>query len=179
MTTPEIIFLALVIVLGVPASLRNPTAVGLALAFLAVPAMWHLTTWGKALLEDDFWRVYVSLILDSMVVAIIYMKPPAFDLYPYATQRDYLRAAFWFELSYWDRIVLGIYPFVWFTYVASVSEHARWWTLYWCALAQLLAATGESAENFLKRRKANAANKGPDNPSPGAMLSWAGMRGYG
>lgn len=75
-----------------------------------------------------------------------------------------------------DRIVLLIFPLVWFAYIADMHEYYRWGWLWFLKLAQLFAVGAELFATY--RRVPMAVSDTPDAPS-GADFSFARVRGYG
>ena len=170
MSWPEVLIHAVVLLVGFPAATRNATAAALCLSWLFGQSIWWIT--------GDNLPLRYYLLADLTVLAVIYMKTPARDLFPYRSFSHQL-AAFWLERSMSDRIVLGIFPIMWALYALPVSEYHRWWGLYWLCIAQFIAAAHEALQPYFAARKANAG-KQPDSPSARLEYAWAGsFRGYG
>lgn len=166
MTFAEILMLATVGIVAFPLwSWYNPTAWGLGLSYLVCRGAWWL--FGLSLSSG------LCLLLDLTVIALIYAKQPAYDLYPYKTRGDQAKA-FWLELSLWDRIVLGLFPFVWVGYFAPLSEYHAWWWGYWTSMAQLAAAGIESLTLFFSTRAAMRVP--PVDPPSGLLFNYPGRR---
>lgn len=158
MSNAELVYGAVVLFVGVPAARWNFTAAALVLVYAFMTISYYA-----------FHAVYSTgfcVLADITVMAVIYAKQPARDLFPYEGWRDQL-AALWLEKSFWDRIVLALFPVGWIFYAFAASP---WWPLYWISLAQLLAAGLESLETYRNTRTAKRASA-PDPPgflfSPG------------
>lgn len=167
MTTPEIIFLCVVLLVGVPAMWRNATAAALVLSWTVGQMVW--------VVSGDSLPLKVYLLCDLTVLAIIYCKPEARGYFPYRDLRHQLSQA-WFERSLWDRVVIAIFPLMWATYAMPISDYHRWWALYYLCLAQFLAA---GAESLISRRAANTSEKPSDHPSSGLKFQAARGWSYG
>lgn len=166
MSNAELIYAAVVVFIGLPAALRNWTAAALVLSYAFMQGSWygfHLA-----------YPVSVSVLADVTVIMMIYAKQPACDLYPYRSRREQL-AAFWLERSFWDRLIIAMFPVGWVFYLSS----SPWWPLYWVSLAQLLAAALEAFEKYRSTRTAKRASA-PDHPSSGFLYApGRENRGYG
>lgn len=176
MSSAEIIFLAVVVLAGIPAARLNVTAVGLVGAYALTQGLWYFTGWGHALLSHPQYRIAAWIILDMTVIAIIFIKYPAFDCWPYHNRREQFRA-FWCERSHADRVVLVGFALAQFCYFGLTDEWLRWWALYWISLGQFIAAGMESFGEF-KARSAKARSA-PDAPSSGTVQFTAMVPAYG
>lgn len=178
MTFPDYLYLAVVLLVGVPAAVRvaggrlylgNATAAALVASYVAAQGLWLAT--GLA------FEARISLLIDLTVIAAIYCKAPAHDCWPYQDWGHQLCAA-WFERSLWDRIVIVIFPAMWLVYLSPLSPNAAFYGLYWLAIAQFLAAGGEALQPYLNARSAKAGSA-PDS-SAGLEFSWSrGRERYG
>lgn len=147
----------------------NPTAAALAFAYFTTQLWWLLS--GRGLDAGEMFMI------DVLVVGLILCK--AITRCPDMEFVDFLDQLRCFLLSptLADRIVLGIFPLMWAVYVLRIDEHNRWWTLFALAMAQFIAAGGESLSEW---RKANAPNHESDIPSSGSLrYALTRARGYG
>lgn len=147
MSFPDYLLLAVVLLVGVPAATRNATAVGLVASYFAAQGLWYFT--------GLVFSPKLSLLIDLSVIAVIYCKRPAYDCWPYRDWRLQL-CAIWLERSYWDRIVLAAFPPMWAVYFLPLSASTAFWSLYWLAIAQFIAAGGEVVQSYLSARSAKA-----------------------
>lgn len=157
MTFPDYLYLAVVLLVGGTAAvrigasgrlyMRNASAAALVVSYFAAQGLWLAT--GLA------FEPRISLLVDLTVIGVIYCKAPAQDCWPYADWREQLCAA-WFERSVWDRLILALFPCMWAVYFLPIPYDQQWWSLYWCAIAQFIAAGGESLQSYLNARSAKA-----------------------
>lgn len=165
MSNAELVYAAVVLFVGLPASVKNGTAAALVICYLFMQGSYY-----------GLHFVYppsVLVLADCTVIAVIYCKRPAHDLYPYRDGKAQL-AAFWFELSYWDRLIIGLFALGWAFYALAADP---WWPLYWISLAQLIAAAFEAYETY--RSTHNAGTAAPDS-SAGLEFRWTrGRERYG
>jgi len=169
-TLPQILFAAVVFLIGIPAATRNLTAAALVLAYFVVETLYRI---GGRVLEP-----HELACIDLAVMALIYCKT---DI-PHRRCRDAAGryrdswgqlCAFWFERSAWDRAVLALFPVAWAFYAAD--PWTQWWGMYFVALAQILAAGAETFENMRAERAANALGRqAPDPPSSGVEFALSG-----
>lgn len=117
-----------VVALGVLASVRNPTAAALVVAWAVPQASWMQ---GGSNLPIDLYR-----FTDLCAASIIFLKV--------ATVQPKAR---------WDWLVISIYAVMWAVYDFPMAERTRWFTLMALALLQFAAAITEAAESYhsLKR----------------------------
>lgn len=168
MSWPEILMWAVVLCIGLPSVARNITSLGLVISWAAGQMTWMLT--------GDNLPIAVYVAMDAFVITIIYIKAAAYDCYPYSSLVDQL-CAFWLEKSWWDRIVLAIFPVMWALYAAPISDFHRWWALWMLVIVQFLVSGSEALENHRSRRAANADGMdSPDNPSSGVAFALARVR---
>jgi hypothetical protein len=168
MTPPEIIFALVVLLVGIPSMWRNVTAIALVVSWGLGQAVW--------MISGDNLPLRIYFLCDLTVLTAILCKSEAFNCLPYHGPRHQVRCLL-LERSLWDRIVIMIFPAMWAVYVLPVGEYNRWWTLFYLALAQLLAAGGESFQSW---RAANPPEAASDNPSSGMKFSVErGFGGYG
>lgn len=166
MSNAELIYAAAVVLIGLPAALRNWTAAALVLAYVFMQGSYY----GLGLVYPPI----VSFLTDLTVIAMIYVKPPARDLWPYENRRQQL-AALWLERSFWDRLIITLFPVGWIFYAFAT---APWWALYWISLAQLIPAGMEAFETHSTRTAKRAS--APDPPSSGFLFATGReFRGYG
>lgn len=162
--------LLVVIALGLFAGWRNATAGALVVAYCVVMGAW----WGWGITFPKL----IGFMFDLTVIAVIYCKNPSFNCYPYCSLSAQFRS-FWFDRTHWDRLVIVMFPIGWLSYVLPVSESVAWWTLFWCAIAQYLAAGGETLQASLSTRSAKADSTS-DTPSSGFHFApRRERRGYG
>lgn len=146
MTWPELVILGVVLLVGVPASFRNPTAAALVASWAFGQGVWLATGDNLPL------RAYV--MTDIAVLVVVACKPLKFRG-PYTSIRRQFRGVF-IERSAWDRIVIAIFPVMWALYVLTVGDKFKWYALWALAIIQILAAGGEALQSWLAARKANA-----------------------
>lgn len=145
MSNAELIYAAVVVFIGLPAMLKNWTAAALVLCYCFMQGSYY----GIGIVYPPI----VGVLADLTVIALIYAKQPAHDLWPYRG-RKYWLAAWWLERSFWDRVILALFPVGWIFYAFARDP---WWPLYWVSLAQLLAAGYEALEAFHTTRTAKRA----------------------
>jgi hypothetical protein len=153
----EQLMLAVVLALGLFAGWSNATAGALFVAYWVVMGAY----WGWGIV----FPTSVGFLFDVTVLAVIYCKRPAFECFPYHSLPDQF-CSLWLERSYWDRLVIALFPISWLTYVVPFGN-AAWWILYIVALGQYLAAGAETLQAYLSTRTAKRAS--PPDP-PGFML---------
>lgn len=145
MSWPEALILGVVLVVGVPASFRNPTAAALVASWAFGQAVWLVT--------GDNLPIKAYVMADVTVLAVIGCKPLHFRG-PYEGPWHQLKCMF-LERSWWDRTVILIFPFMWSLYILDLDAKLKWYSLFWLAIIQLLAAGGEALQSWLTARKAN------------------------
>ncbi len=155
MSNAELIYAAVIVLVGLPAALKNWTAAALVLSYAFMQGSFY----GLGIV----YPVSVSVLADMTVIALILCKAPVRDLWPFSGWKAWAAAFFWLERSFWDRIVLALFPVGWCFYAFAAQP---WWPLYWCSLAQLLAASYEALETFHSTRTAKRA-PAPDNRPTG------------
>lgn len=180
MTLAQLIMAGAVFLLGIPAAFRNPTAFALVAAYFVVQGLWMTT--GAAL------PWFVLFAIDLACLAVIYLKAPVphpwcrvcrceVDVILYRSFPHQL-CALWLERSRGDRFVIVCFPAAWWLYLADgVSPWVQWHGLYFLALAQLLAAAGESYLHFRSSRAAKAGDAEAAN-LPSSGLEFAMARGW-
>lgn len=166
MTLAQLVMAGLVFLVALPAAFYNRTAGALVGAYLLVQGVWLAT--GEAL------PAFALFYIDLLCLAAIYTRPEI--AHPFCrcasgAYRSFQRqlCGLWLERSLCDRFVIACFPAAWYFYGTADP----WWPLYWISIAQLLAASGEGLQHFLRRRAANAAPGAPDQRS-GAEFAWAG-----
>lgn len=169
MTTPELV-MALAAGLCLVGTRWNATAAALAGSFAVVRLTYAWT--GE---EPGF---AASVFLDTAVIAVVYMKPHAFPRESYFGLAHQV-ACFLLELSLWDRLVILCFPLMWATHLLVSDPWLSWWSLWWIAMAQFVAALIEAEDRSRIRRSAKVADPS-DNPSSGmAFALLRGSGGYG
>lgn len=152
MTTPEIVFAGIVLVVGVPAMWKNMTAIGLVGSWVILQAAWLLTHVASVGLE---------LVCDVAVIGVMLVKPDYEDGFPYRGMRHQLAAMFWTERTPCDRIIGAIFPLMWVLYAIDISDYYRWWGLWWLAAIQFVAAGVEPVRLALVRKWREKNNETP------------------
>lgn len=163
MTWPQIVMWLVVAGIGVPAAAYNRTALALVLSWALAEVVWRVT--------EDPLPIFLYILCDYAVLLVIFIKPERVDCFPYRTLRDQIKAL-WIERHIGDRYVLMIFPLMWITYVAPVSDYYRWWTLWGLVIAQFVAAGWEA---FITWR---SKSKGTKAETPPGTLRW-GFAGHG
>ena len=171
MTWAELLIHAVVIGVGLPAALRNPTAFALVVSWAAGQGVWMLT--GNNL------PLKAYFIADLTVIAIIYAKtiigcgPKTYD--GLAHQLWCMIA----DLSPWDRAIVALFVFgCWPAYVLSLDEWTKWYLLFAISIGQFLLAGGEAFVSWREAKRADPAE--PDTPSSGpGVFRLAGNWRYG
>jgi hypothetical protein len=164
----EFMLLLVVVFVLLPAALKNFTAFGLLLVYAGVQSTYYLTGASPPMV--------VQWLCDITVLAMIYMKPPSYDCFPYRSVW-HLLCAVWLERSWCDRVIIACFVAgLWPAYLLLDPTSATyWWTLYWLSLTQYLVAAYAALFNW---RSAKASSSETDNPSTpvSLRLSW-GMAG--
>lgn len=160
MSPAELLYAAVVVLVGLPAAFRNWTAAALVLSYVFMQGSYY----GLGIVYPPI----VSFLVDLTVIAVIYAKWPCCDLFPYRTLRAQFMAC-WLERSFWDRVVLVLFPVGWACYAWSADP---WWSLYWISLAQLLAAGMEAFETYRSRTAKRVTAPDP----PGSLFMY--RRGF-
>lgn len=146
MSWPELVILGVVLLVGVPAAFRNPTAAALVASWAFGEAVWLIT--------GDNLPLKAYVIADITVLAVIICKPCLFRG-PYRDWLHQLRCIF-DERTIWDQIIVASFPIMWGLYIAAVGDKFKWYALWALAIVQLLASGGEALQSWLAARKANA-----------------------
>lgn len=151
MSLEEALFLAIVLLVGLPAGItvqplrtRNGTA-------LALTGAWFFG-WAIYIVCGIGMPVQAMLIADFAVITVIYCKDDWRDCSPYRGWAHVL-CSVWLERSPWDRAILAMFPLAWVFYAGLFSDHLRYWALWLIAAAQFLLAGWEALSNT---RTANA-----------------------
>ena len=162
MTAPMYLMLAAA-VLSALAWRWNPTSGALAFGYFACQAWWIIVR------EVD---VGVMFLLDVTVIGLVFCKAvvrcPEQD---YRSNAEHLRSMV-AALTRADRAVLACFPLMWIAYVLRLDELARWWILFFLALAQFAAA---GAEAFAEWRRCRVPREEPDRPPSGLKFAAAGL----
>lgn len=164
MSTPHIIMWAIVLAVGVPSAWRNPTAAALVLCWIVAEAIFVLT--GNSLAVEYY------AYPDIFVLAVIFAKQEHCSLKPYQNTWHQFKCVV-LERSPADRLVMLIFPVMWWLYAADIGDRTKWWALWFLAAAQFLLAGAESLSKYLKSRAQSAETR-----SAGEFkFGW--VRGYG
>lgn len=164
MSLPETVFYAVVLCVGVPAMVKNVTAVGLVFAWLAGQLAWLAT--------GDNLPLNTYVLADLAVVALICCKPEVRSCFPYRNSWHQL-CALWIERGNWDRAILLIFGAMWAVYLLPLSDYHKWWSLWWLALAQFVLAGGEAYQTWRRDRAANAPDASEESPFSEFAWGWA------
>lgn len=159
MTIQEAIFLTITIGVGVPSALFNLTSVGLVASCLISQLYWYIT--------GDGLGVPVLLIADYAVIVLIFAKPDAMEC-PYTGLWTQL-CALWGERTKWDKIILSIFPFIWFCYFVDFVD--RWWVLWLLFLSQIFVA---AVEGYSAWRKQHSTKDQASLDVVSHRLAWSG-----
>lgn len=151
MSLPHLIMWAVVLAVGLPSMLRNPTAGALVASWIVSELLW-LSGYG---LPVNFY-----IFPDLFVLAVIFAKPEAYACHPYSSAWDQLRCII-LERSVPDRIVMLIFPVMWAIYVSKLPPFYVYWMLWPLAIVQYLAAGWEGLASFFREPSAVT----PDRPS--------------
>lgn len=170
MSTPEIIFLCIVLFVGVPAMWRNATAAALVLSWAVGQMVWVLS--GDSLPLKAYVMADIGVIVAILGKTIVRCGDKI-----YKDGWHQLRCMFT-DLTPQDRgIVLIFLLFVWPIYILTLDEFAKWWTLWLLTALQFFLA---GTEAFLSWREAKRADPvvEPDSPSAGGFMRLARVGGY-
>jgi hypothetical protein len=96
---PELVFLSIILLVGVPAAFFNRTA-------LALVGSWAIQE-AVCLLTAQASGTMLGLVLDYGVILFALSKPEVRDCSPYPTMWHQI-ASFWCERSIWDALVLDL-----------------------------------------------------------------------
>lgn len=146
MAWPWFVILGVVLLVGLPASFRNPTAAALVASWSFGQGVWLIT--------GDNLPLKAYVIADITVLAVIICKPCLFRG-PYRDWLHQLRCIF-DERSAWDRFIIASFVVMWGLYILEVGDKFKWYALWALAIVQLLASGGEAVQSWLTVRKANA-----------------------
>lgn len=160
MSTPEAIFLAVVMSVGLASAFYNTTSAGLVASYFLSYLAYKITGEGMP--------IPAMLLADYLVIVLIAAKPDAHEC-PYTTRLAQF-CALWGERTREDKIILGIFPFVWFLYFVEIAAFYRWWALWWLALFQFLIAGWEGYSVWQQRHAA----KNHVSPNVLQRLAWSG-----
>jgi hypothetical protein len=151
MLSPGQILCAVVLLIGVPSALRNPTAAALVGAWAVTKAIYLFTGNGLA---TDFY-----VFPDIAVIAIIYAKAivrAGPKDYPTITAQLRSLAT---DLTVWDRLIVGLFLLgAWPIYVSTLHPYYQWWALFYIAILQFMLAGAESARSCLRSFRARSAS---------------------
>lgn len=172
MTWPALVMYAVVLLVGVPAMVRNPTAFGLVISWSIAEGLWYMT--GDNLPLDFYF------IADLTVIAIVYAKTiSARPGKVYASGWHQLKCMVT-DLTRCDRAIVALFLFgAWPVYVLNIGAWEKWFLLWAVTILQFLIAGYEAASDLIASRAANAGSRKPDIPSPGEYRWAHGTAGYG
>lgn len=147
MTWAEILIQLVVLFVGLPAAIRNPTA-----ALLV--ASWALGQ-GTWLLTGDNLPLRVYFLADVTVIAGIYAKTIVRCRGKvYRNTADQLRCMVT-DLTVWDRWIVAIFVGgCWPLYVLALDPWAQWYALWALTIAQFLIAGGEAVISWREAKRA-------------------------
>jgi len=170
MTWPEIIIHAVVICVGVPAALRNWTA-------LALVASWALGQ-GTWMVTGDNLPLKIYFLADLTVIGVILAKEIV-KVGPkeYNGIWHQLRCLIK-DLTVQDRWIIAVFVAgCWPLYVISIGAYERWWMLYYITIAQFLLAGWEALSSW--RGAKRAVHDRTYRQKPGGLKRMAGNWGHG
>lgn len=154
MSWPHIVIYLVVIGIGLPAVLRNPTAGALVANWAIGEATWMLT--------GDSLPLKVYFMADIAVLAVIGCKATVREgcrTYPDLWQQS---KCLWRAMTLWDRWIAASYVLaVWPLYVMPIEPRAQWFLLWALLIAQFLIAGGEAVQSMLGKRKRVVPNREP------------------
>lgn len=165
MSIPELILTTVVLVVGLPAAWKNPTAGALVLCWVFAETLYLFTGNGMS--------VQYYLFPDLFVIAVIFSKPAVYCINHTEHIWDLIKCAI-LELSVPDRIVLAMFPILWLVYTSDVSPYHQYWLMWWLSIAQFIAA---GFEGFIKLFFRSIEFKTPDQSKNNVMRKLA--TGYG
>jgi hypothetical protein len=154
---------AIVAGIGIPAALRNRTALALCGSWLLAVLVWQIT--GENL------PLPLYFILDYFVLLVIFTKPEVRDCSPYRTFGDQMWAPLR-ELCPSDILIACIFPVMWVVYVVDIGDFYRWWVLWGLVQLQFYAAGWEAFSLWRAERR-----KEPDTEPPSLLK--LGLAGHG
>ena len=156
MSLPEVVMWGVVLLVGVPASLNNATA-------LALLAAWAFGEWFVWYFVNTDPTILYRWT-DMWVVTVILSKPPGLERWwrgPLTLLVTRTRC---------DLIILAIIAVMWTIYDAAISEWTRYWLLWGLTFAQFMAAGYEAAGSFYASwRRVRYRN---DRPPHALKLAW-------
>lgn len=135
MSWMEVVMWAVVVGIGMPASIFNRTALALTLSWAVSQAAWLLT--------DDSLPIKLYILCDYSVILVIFSKDDAADCFPYRSFREQILAA-WKERWPADRLVMTVFLMMWLVYVLPMGDAQRWRLLWGLAIAQFVVAGWEA-----------------------------------
>lgn len=147
MTWAEILIHAVVIGVGIPAALRNPTA-------LALVASWALGQ-GTWMLTGNNLPLQVYFLADLTVIAGIYAKTTVrCGAKVYSSMADQLRCMI-FDLTLADRWIVAMFVGgCWPCYLIQFDDRTKWFLLFWLTIAQFLLSGGEALQSWRGAKRA-------------------------
>lgn len=161
MSTARLVIQMVVVFVGFPAALRNPTALGLVCAWLAGQITWLLT--GNIMPRP------IYFVADLMVIGLMYGK--AFKAAePWRTKLFHIFT----DLTPWDRAILALFVFaVWPLYVADIHEYYRWYGLWALLIVQFMLAGAEALFSHRKPARPTFPNIGDNGFAfSGVRFAW-------
>lgn len=171
MSWPALVMYAVVLVVGVPAMARNPTAFGLVISWSIAQGLWYMT--GDNLPLDFYF------IADLTVIAIIYAKT-------ISRCAGKVYDSGWHQLrcmvtdpTRCDRAIIALFVLgAWPLYGLDIGAWEKWWGLWILTVCQFLLAGFESLSSWRKAKRADPVAE-PDTPSSGGFLRLARAGEYG
>lgn len=169
MTWPHFIIYAVVIGVGLPATLRNPTAGALVVNWTVGEFAWMITA------NDLPLKVY--FMADVAVITVICIKAiRREDCRIYPTLREQM-ICLGRALTIWDRWIAASYIFVvWPVYILEMDARTKWFLLWSLVIAQFLLAAGEAIYSMLGYTNGRVT---PNRPPGGSGLAYARGGGSG
>lgn len=168
MTWPHMAMYAVVFGIGIPAALRNLTALALALSWLVGETAWMMT--GNNLPLSTYFMA------DVAVIALVYAKTirrVGTKTYPTLWRQLYCLAA---DLTVWDRWIVGVFILgAWPLYALAVDPWQKWYSLWALCILQFLLAGAEAIQSFRHSVKARAAS----DPQGGGLALAGVLLGHG
>lgn len=153
MTAPEYLAFAAALFLGVPAMLRNWTAVGLVASFAIMQALYLAVRDG--LIGSIPLEVYI--LCDFIVLTVIFLKGPPIEREA-ADSLFSLVKRVWLELSRSDKIIAVTFLPCWISYAVHLTGPQRYWILWTLGVLQFFVAGGEAYAAWRRGRARTPLN---------------------
>lgn len=160
--------LLVVVLVLLPAAFKNFTAFALLLVYALLQLLWFTSSQQQELPRFALW------LTDITVLAMLYMKQPAYDCFPYPSRWAQL-FAMWLERSWCDRVVIACFvAAIWPAYI-WLEGATYYWVLFWATLAQYLAAACEALLSWRSAKAPVEADRPPSTSAPTSFSwGWAG-----